>query len=73
MKKNLVQYIKEIRDKMENLEESQKSYTDEKTLIAFRGENCYETEDQRMEDTVKGGSLIKRYWEHDKQSSARMD
>lgn len=38
MKKNLVQYIKEIRDKMENLEESQKSYTDEKTLIAFRGE-----------------------------------
>ena len=24
MKKNLVQYIKEIRDKMENLEESQK-------------------------------------------------
>ena len=31
MKKNLVQYIKEIRDKMENLEESQKSYTDEKT------------------------------------------
>lgn len=25
MKKNLVQYIKEIRDKMENLEESQKA------------------------------------------------